>query len=92
MNSSRTLKNIDVQTLGILLAMFLFAMIFWNSLLIYPIKLFAADTSADAGGKPNSGLVDTTYVRVPHDMSGKPKDDKPKKKKKSKKKKSKKNK
>ena len=59
---------------------------------IYPIKLFAADTSADAGGKPNSGLVDTTYVRVPHDMSGKPKDDKPKKKKKSKKKKSKKNK
>lgn len=40
MNSTRMLKNIDLQTLGILSAMFLFAMIFWNSLLIYPIKLF----------------------------------------------------
>ena len=57
---------------------------------IYPIKLFAADTSADEEGLPNFGLVDSTFVRVPHDMSGKTKDKDDKKKKKSKKKKSKK--
>jgi len=38
----------------------------------YIIQLYAADTNTnpeDAGG-PNSGLVDSTYIRVPHDMSG----------------------
>jgi hypothetical protein len=58
----------------------------------YQIKLFAADTSVDKDGKPNYGLVDETYVRVPHDMSGKSKKKDIKKKSKSKKKKSKKSK
>ncbi len=41
----------------------------------YVVELYAADTeSADDGG-PNSGLVDSTFIRVPHDMS----DDKSKK-------------
>ena len=52
---------------------------------IYPIKLFAADTVAEEDGGPNSGLVDSTFVRVPHDMSGKSKDKDSKEKKKSKK-------
>ena len=35
----------------------------------YVVELYAADTeSADDGG-PNSGLVDSTFIRVPHDMS-----------------------
>jgi choice-of-anchor C domain-containing protein len=55
----------------------------------YPIELWAADTAAGEDG-PNFGLVDSTFVRVPHDMSGKSKDKDSKKKKKSKKKKSKK--
>lgn len=54
---------------------------------IYPIELFAADTVDEKDGGPNFGLVDSTFVRVPHDMSGKSKDKKDKKKKKSKKKK-----
>jgi hypothetical protein len=33
-------EKFDWQTLGILIAMFVVAVIFWNSLLIYPIKLF----------------------------------------------------
>ena len=33
-------KKFDWQTLGFLTAMFIIAMVFWNSLLIYPIKLF----------------------------------------------------
>ena len=52
---------------------------------IYPIELFAADTVAEEDGGPNSGLVDSTFVRVPHDMSGKSKDKDSKEKKKSKK-------
>lgn len=52
---------------------------------IYPIKLFAADTVAEEDGGPNSGLVDSTFVRVPHDMSGESKDKDSKEKKKSKK-------
>ena len=35
----------------------------------YVVELYASDTeSADDGG-PNSGLVDSTFIRVPHDMS-----------------------
>ncbi|PIE36297.1 hypothetical protein CSA56_00570 [candidate division KSB3 bacterium] len=34
------LRRIDPRTLGILFVMFLFATVFWNTLLIYPIKLF----------------------------------------------------
>jgi hypothetical protein len=41
---------------------------------IYPIELYAADTVAEEDGGPNSGLVDSTFVRVPHDMGGKSKD------------------
>ncbi|MCK4605518.1 MAG: choice-of-anchor C family protein [Deltaproteobacteria bacterium] len=52
---------------------------------IYPIELFAADTVAEEDGGPNFGLVDSTFVRVPHDMSGKSKDKDSKEKKKSKK-------
>ena len=33
-------EKFDWQTLGILTAMFVVAMVFWNSVLIYPIKLF----------------------------------------------------
>jgi hypothetical protein len=36
----RVLERIDAQTIGILLGMFVVAVVFWNSLLIYPIKLF----------------------------------------------------
>jgi len=53
---------------------------------IYPIELWAGDTAAGEDG-PNFGLVDSTFVRVPHDMSGKSKDKDSKKKKKFKKKK-----
>ena len=35
----------------------------------YLIELFAADNNNPDG--PNSGLVNTTYIRVPHNMSGK---------------------
>jgi choice-of-anchor C domain-containing protein len=56
---------------------------------IYPIELWAGDTVTGEDG-PNFGLVDSTFVRVAHDMSGKSKDKDSKKKKKSKKKKSKK--
>lgn len=52
---------------------------------IYPIELFAADTVAEEDGGPNFGLVDSTFVRVPHDMSGESKDKDSKEKKKSKK-------
>ncbi len=43
MNSIRNKKilgGIDVQTIGILFLMFVIVVIFWHSLLIYPIKLF----------------------------------------------------
>lgn len=33
-------SNFDLRTLGILLVMFLIAVVFWNTILIYPIKLF----------------------------------------------------
>lgn len=36
----KVLGGIDVQTIGILVLMFVIAAIFWHSLLIYPIKLF----------------------------------------------------
>lgn len=52
---------------------------------IYPIELFAADTVAEEDGGPNFELVDSTFVRVPHDMSGESKDKDSKEKKKSKK-------
>lgn len=35
----------------------------------YDISLFAADTNPDEDGGPNSGLVDSTYVEVPDNMS-----------------------
>ena len=35
----------------------------------YLIELFTADNNNPDG--PNSGLVNTTYIRVPHNMSGK---------------------
>ena len=34
------LKGFDIQTIGILLLMFSVSVIFWHSMLIYPIKLF----------------------------------------------------
>ncbi|MBD3306499.1 hypothetical protein GF339_08865, partial [candidate division KSB3 bacterium] len=36
----QSLKQIDLKTLGILFVMFLLAVVFWNSIFIYPIKLF----------------------------------------------------
>ena len=38
--NTRSLKQLDWQTLGILAGMFLIALIFWNTIFIYPIKLF----------------------------------------------------
>lgn len=35
----------------------------------YIIGLYAADTESEEDGGPNSGLVDSTYIHVPHDMS-----------------------
>jgi len=40
LQKKKVLGNIDVQTIGILSAMFVIAIIFWHSYLIYPIKLF----------------------------------------------------
>jgi hypothetical protein len=40
LHRQRILGNLDVQTMGILLGMFVVAVIFWNTVLIYPIKLF----------------------------------------------------
>ena len=54
---------------------------------IYPIKLFAADTAIGEDGRPNFGLVDSTFVKVPRNMGGKSKYKDDKKNKKSKKKK-----
>lgn len=36
----------------------------------YQIDLYATDTESGEAGGPNSGLVDSTFIRVPHDMSG----------------------
>lgn len=36
----------------------------------YIIELYAVDNEPEEDGGPNSGLVDSTYIRVPHDMSG----------------------
>lgn len=36
----KVLGDLDIQTIGILLAMFLVAVIFWNTFIIYPVKLF----------------------------------------------------
>jgi hypothetical protein len=40
---------------------------------IYPIELYAADTVPEEDGGPNFGLVDSTFVRVPHNRGGKSK-------------------
>ena len=40
LQKKKVLGNIDVQTIGILSAMFAIAIIFWHSYLIYPIKVF----------------------------------------------------
>ena len=37
-----------------------------NSLVM--IDLHASDTNPDETGGPNSGLVDSTYIRIPNDM------------------------
>lgn len=37
---------------------------------IYNVDLYASDTEPQEEGGPNSGLVDSTYIRVPHDMGG----------------------
>jgi hypothetical protein len=39
-HKQQTSGRFDLQTIGILLAMFAFAVIFWDTLLIYPVKLF----------------------------------------------------
>jgi hypothetical protein len=39
-HKKNVLGNLDVQTVGILVGMFVVVVIFWNSYLIYPIKLF----------------------------------------------------
>jgi hypothetical protein len=36
---------------------------------MYSIELFAADTNPDLDGGPNKGLIDSTYVQVPANMS-----------------------
>jgi len=36
----------------------------------YSIELYAADNYPEELGGPNSGLIDSTYIRVPHDMGG----------------------
>lgn len=36
----------------------------------YLIELYAGDTEPEDDGGPNTGLVDSTYISVPHDMSG----------------------
>jgi len=36
----------------------------------YLIELYADDTNPEEDGGPNSGLVDSTYITVPHDMGG----------------------
>jgi hypothetical protein len=35
----------------------------------YLVELYATDDNPDKDGGPNSGLVDSTFIRVPHDMS-----------------------
>ena len=40
LQKKKVLGNIDVQTIGILSVMFVVAVIFWHSYLIYPIKVF----------------------------------------------------
>jgi hypothetical protein len=40
LHKKKVLGDMDVQTIGILLVMFVVAVIFWHSFLIYPIKLF----------------------------------------------------
>lgn len=37
---------------------------------VYKVELYAADTKPTEEGGPNSGLVDSTSIRAPHDMSG----------------------
>lgn len=41
LQKKKVLGSIDVQTIVILSAMFVVAVIFWHSYLIYPIKVFA---------------------------------------------------
>ena len=35
---------------------------------IYNVELYAADTKSKKDDGPNSGLVDSTYISVPHDI------------------------
>jgi hypothetical protein len=35
----------------------------------YLIQLFAADSNPEKEGGANSGLVDSTFIRIPHDVS-----------------------
>jgi len=41
---------------------------------IYQIELYAADTVAEENGGPNFGMVDLTFVRIPHAISNKSKE------------------
>ena len=52
---------------------------------IYQVELYAADTVPEENMGPNLGLVDSTFVKVPHDMRGKSKNKCPKSKKKERK-------
>ena len=36
----------------------------------YFIELYATDGNPEKDGGANSGLIDSTFIRVPHDMSG----------------------
>jgi Tol biopolymer transport system component len=35
---------------------------------VYDVELYATDTEPTESGGPNSGLVDATYIRVPHNL------------------------
>lgn len=37
---------------------------------VYIVELYAGDTNPEDSGGPNTGLVDSTYIRVPDDISG----------------------
>ena len=36
---------------------------------IYSIELYASDTESLEDGGPNTDLVDSTFIRIPHDVS-----------------------
>lgn len=37
---------------------------------VYNVELYATDTEPEESGGPNSGLVDSTYIRIPHNIHG----------------------